>query len=239
MKHEPGPPFSIGVIVLGGGALLLSAILFLGFLLPSDWEADASLPMSASAERVFGYLDSPEGWQAWTTWPDSGLVRAGPERGAGSMISWEDQELGAGSFRLVEADPFEAVSYAVEVGGRGGEMRANGTIVLRAEGDGVVVVWHEEGDLGRNPLMGFWAFFMSKAQSTELEKGLTRLGALASGGIEREAPADSASTDTSEASRVPADLRPVSSPLDEVVVRGRLLHGAQQLEHAFRGSHAG
>lgn len=197
MNHPPGPPFSIGVIVLGGGALILSTILFLGFVLPTDWEANASVRMAAPAEEVFRYVDSPEGWQAWTTWPDSGLVRAGPERGEGSMISWADQELGTGSFRVVEASPFETVSYAVQVGGRGGEMNTTGTITLRSEGAWVEVEWHEEGDLGWNPLMGFWAFFMSKAQTTEMEKSLTRLGELASGGVERQTPADSGSTGAS------------------------------------------
>lgn len=193
MRHEPGPPFSIGVIVLGGGALLLSAILFLGFLLPSRWEADASLNMPTSAEAVFGWVDSPEGWRAWTPWPDSGLVRSGPKRGANSMISWDDEELGTGSFRLVKVDPHEAISYAVEVGG--GAMRTEGEIALRVEGDHVVVTWHEQGDLGRNPLMGYWALFMSKAQTTELEKGLTRLSDLATGVADLEIPVDSGATD--------------------------------------------
>ena len=56
---------------------------------------------------------------------------------------------------------------------------------------GVRVTWHEEGNLGRNPLMGYWAFFMDRAQATELEKGLVRLGELATRG---SATPDSAPT---------------------------------------------
>ena len=41
-------PFGPGVIILGGGALLLSAALFVGFLLPTDWEADASAIVPAT-----------------------------------------------------------------------------------------------------------------------------------------------------------------------------------------------
>ena len=170
-------PLSPGTIILGTAALLLIAALTLGFLLPSEWEADASALLPATPQTVFGYLDSPEGWGTWTMWPDSGLVREGPERGVDARISWDDPELGAGSFRLVDVRRLEHVSYSVEVGG--GAMRTAGSIALVPEGDGVRLTWHEEGNLGRNPLMGYWALFMDRAQTTELEKGLARLGELA------------------------------------------------------------
>lgn len=173
MSGEP-VPVSVGAIVLGGGALLLSTLLLVGFLLPTDWEAEASAHVGATPAQVFALLDTPEGWRAWTTWPDSGLVRSGPERGEGATVAWDDPELGSGRFRLVEARPGERVSYEVEVGG--GAMRTSGSVTLAPEGDGVRVVWREEGDLGRNPLMGYWGFFMSRAQRAELDKGLRRLG---------------------------------------------------------------
>lgn len=186
-------PFGPGVIILGGGALFLSAALFLGFLLPTDWEADASVIVPATPEAVFGYLDSPEGWRAWTHWPDSGLIREGPPRGVDARIRWDDPELGSGSFRLVAVQPHERVTYAVEVGG--GAMRTEGSVALAVEGSGVRVTWHEEGNLGRNPLMGYWAFFMDRAQATELEKGLARLRALLAEESAAEAPADSVEAD--------------------------------------------
>jgi hypothetical protein len=40
------------------------------------------------------------------------------------------------------------------------------------------VRWREEGDLGRNPLMGYWALSMDGAQSDELQKSLDRLALL-------------------------------------------------------------
>jgi hypothetical protein len=64
-------------------------------------------------------------------------------------------------------------------------MRATGAVTLTVEGDAVRVVWHESGDLGRNPLMGYWALSMGRAQSEELSKGLERLEALVA-----EAPRD-------------------------------------------------
>lgn len=166
-------PFSLGTKILGGGAVLLFGVLALGVLLPTDWEASASRVVSAAPDSVYALLDSPEGWRAWTAWPDSGLVRSGPEGGTGAAIAWNDAELGEGSFRIVEAVEPELVRYEVEVSG--GAMRTAGTLSLTPVEDGVRVDWREEGNLGRNPLMGYWGFFMEDAQTAELERSLGRL----------------------------------------------------------------
>lgn len=171
-------PFSIGVWVLGGGALVLGGFLVVGLLLPGDWEADASRVIPAPAESVLAYLDSPEGWQQWTPWPENGVERSGPARGAGARLSWADPDLGVGSFTLASTSEGR-VEYAVDV--QEGAMLSSGSVTLTPENGGVRVDWHEEGDLGRNPLMGYWALSMGRAQSEELAKGLERLDSLVSG----------------------------------------------------------
>ena len=172
MRWIVGP----GTIVLGGAAVLLVAFLAAGFLLPGRWEAMAVDTLSAPPEALRPYLDSPEGWRAWTTWPDSGLARSGPERGAGARMSWDDREVGSGSFTIEAVEPGGGVRYAVEVAGEAGSaMQTTGVITLTAEGSGTTVRWREEGDLGTNPLMGYWAFFMERAQSAEMAKNLDRL----------------------------------------------------------------
>ena len=168
-------PFSFGTKVLGTGALFLFALLGLGVLLPATWEAEATALLPTAPEAAFRYLDSPEGWLAWTPWPDSSTV-SGPERGPGSTLSWDDAEFGNGSFRIVQAEAPTHVSYRVEV--NDGRMWTDGVLELSAEGTGTHVRWREEGDLGHNPLMGFWALSMDRAQSEELQKSLDRLALL-------------------------------------------------------------
>ena len=169
-------PFGPGTLILGSAALVLFGVLFLGFLLPSEWEASASTVVDAPAEEIFALLDAPEGWRTWTAWPDSGLVRSGPDRGAGAQISWDDDELGSGSFRIVDTERNERVTYAVSV--NDGAMRTEGALTLSEDPGGILVAWYESGDLGRNPLMGYWAFFMDRAQTAELERSLDRLGTI-------------------------------------------------------------
>jgi hypothetical protein len=168
-------PFSVGTWILGGGAVVLTLFLLVGFLLPKDWQAEASLVIPASGDALMPFLDSPEGWQRWTPWPENGVERSGPERGTGARLAWDDPDLGSGSFTLGSIAS-DRVEYVVDV--EEGSMRSSGSVTLSTEPDGVRVVWREEGDLGWSPLMGYWALSMGRAQSEELAKGLERLAEL-------------------------------------------------------------
>jgi len=169
-------PISFGTRILAGGALLLFVFLGVGFLLPGTWSAERTATLDAPPEAVFPLLDAPGAWRRWTEWPDSGLVAEGPERGVGARLVWDEVELGDGSFEIVAVEPLRAVRYRVQV--EGGSMHTDGTFRLEAVEGGSRVTWREEGDFGRNPLMGYWARLMSRAQGRELEKALTRLSAL-------------------------------------------------------------
>jgi hypothetical protein len=169
-----GGPISYSVKILGAGAVLLLLFLLVGYLLPGTWDASAAKIIRASPEALMPYLDSPEGWQEWTPWPENGVERTGPEHGEGARLSWDDPDIGVGSFTLGPTTP-SRVEYSVDV--EEGAMLSNGVISLTPAGEGVGVEWHEHGDFGWNPLMGYWARFMGRAQSQELAKGLDRLEA--------------------------------------------------------------
>ncbi|MSR21233.1 MAG: hypothetical protein EXR91_09700 [Gemmatimonadetes bacterium] len=181
-------PFSFGTVILAGGASVLGLFLLVGYLLPHDWQAEATTRMPVTPAAVYALLDSPEGWQGWTPWPESGVERSGPARGVGATLAWNDLEFGSGSFRIVGATS-SRVEYSVLV--QEGTMRTSGSLDLALEEGGVRVTWREEGDFGRNPLMGYWVLAMSRAQSEELAKGLDRLRALAQERAAAAEPADS------------------------------------------------
>jgi uncharacterized protein YndB with AHSA1/START domain len=173
----PGQPISIGVKVLGGGAALLFLFLAVGFFLPGTWAAQRTVRLDAPPEAVFPLVDAPDAWRRWTAWPDSGLSARGPERGVGASLVWNDPDLGNGSFEIVEVEPLRTVRYRVSV--QDGSMRTDGTFLLEPDAGGTLVTWREEGDFGRNPLMGYWARLMARAQGRELVKALARLDSLA------------------------------------------------------------
>lgn len=171
--------FGPGTFVLGGASVLLLLLLFVGWLLPSGWEASAERELRIDPDSALTYLDSPEGWRLWTTWPDS-TTRSGPARGAGATMAWANREIGAGTFRISEATE-QAVSYVVEVEGVGGSLTTSGTFRLSPTATGTRLVWQESGDLGPNPLMGWWGLTMERSQSRELAKSLDQLEAVLDG----------------------------------------------------------
>ncbi len=172
-------PISLGPKILGTGALLLAAFLVVGWMLPGTWSARAETEIDAPPSVVLSRVDGTAGWRAWTTWPDSGTVEAGPERGAGSRLSWSHPELGNGVFEIESVEGDTLVRYGVRV--QDGAMRTDGSLVLTDQDGRTQIQWREDGDLGRNPLMGYWARFMRKAQSREMEKSLRRLKELVEG----------------------------------------------------------
>jgi hypothetical protein len=179
-------PFSFGTRILGAGAGLLLLALAVGFLLPATWSAERSSVMPLPPGDLFPFLDSPDGWREWTPWPDSGVVAEGPRRGRGSRLAWSSRDLGDGFFEIMDTGEDAWVTYRVEV--QGGSMRTEGRIDLEALGEGTRLTWREEGDFGRNPLMGYWARFMKRAQEGEMDKGLARLEAKATERASKAAP---------------------------------------------------
>ena len=175
--------FGPGTIVLGGGATALLVLLVIGFFLPTQWAVSAELTINILPEELTEHLDSPEGWRRWSAWPDSGLVRSGPERGSGASISWDNTELGAGSFTIREASE-AIIRYDVVVNGAANTvMTTTGTFVLVPTGTATLLRWTESGDLGNNPLMGYWALTMERAQTRELEKSLSQLNEMINSGF--------------------------------------------------------
>lgn len=184
-------PISIGARILGTGAALLMLFLLVGFLLSGRWEADRTMVISAERTRIFPLLESPEAWKRWTPWPDSGLVTSGPTSGPGARMSWDDPNLGDGVFEIVQTEAPRLVRYRVSV--QDGTMRTDGSLRLEPESGGTRISWVERGDFGRNPLMGYWALAMHRAQGRELEKSLVKLAELVgdSTAARRAAAADS------------------------------------------------
>jgi hypothetical protein len=64
------------------------------------------------------------------------------------------------------------VRYEVEVEGGAS---VSGELRIEPLGAASRVTWREEGDLGRNPLMGYVARNMSQSQGAQLAEGLEKL----------------------------------------------------------------
>ncbi|MDT8340465.1 MAG: SRPBCC family protein [Longimicrobiales bacterium] len=160
-------------------ALLLLAFVGVGLLLPRDWAVERTRLLAAPPEEVFPYLQD---WDRFRQWSSLGMVegtRTGPVGGAGATFTWDDPQWGAGVFRLTGVAPLEQVRYQVEV--EGGTLRTYGEFAVRRRDGGTELHWREEGSLGWNPLLAWFALGMERMQGQELEKALDRLQALLEG----------------------------------------------------------
>lgn len=158
-------------------AVVLLAIVGTGIALPGTWEARSEIAVEASAEEVFGYLDSVEGWSAWAPLSAVEGARSGPARGPGATLRWDDAEWGQGEWTLTETESPRRVAYEVRV--EEGALVTRGRVALSTTAaGGTLVEWQESGDFGWNPVLAYMALGMERLQGREMEKSLAALRAL-------------------------------------------------------------
>ena len=158
--------------VFGGIGAVLVTLMVIGFALPGTWSAEASVQIEAAPTEVFPFLNDLSRWDAWTNWGELESELSDPSGGVGASRSWDDPNLGSGSVTITSSGPPTFVRYEVEVEGGalvGGELR------IEALGGQSRVTWREQGDFGRNPLMGYVARGMAKSQGAQLAEGLEKL----------------------------------------------------------------
>jgi uncharacterized protein YndB with AHSA1/START domain len=180
-SRTPNPVVGLAWKVSAAVALVLVSLLVAGLLLPGTWSAEASSTVEAPPETVYRLVASPRLWDEWAPWPEMEFRYEGPSAGVGALRTWDDPGAGAGSFTITEASPPHLVRYRVEL--EGGFVTL-GTFRLEAVDGATHVTWSEEGDFGRNPLLGWTALSMARRHGDELGRRLRDLGSVA-----RERPA--------------------------------------------------
>ncbi len=158
--------------VFGAIGAILVTVMLIGLVLPGTWSAEASIQIEASPAEVFPYLNDLGRWDRWTNWGEIDSELSSPSQGAGASRTWDDPGLGTGSVTITESGSLTFVRYVVEVEGGASVL---GELTIEAVGATSRVTWREEGDFGRNPLMGFVARGMPESQGAQLAEGLEKL----------------------------------------------------------------
>lgn len=156
--------------------LLLITLMGVGLALSGEWRAEATLEVGAPPEAVYPLLEDLRRWDEWTLWGDVESTFAGALRGTGAIRSWQTEELGSGSIQITDAQEHRRVLYEVDVDD--GSLKVLGRLELETTPGGTLIRWEESGDFGWNPLMGYQARFMTKAQGAQLEESLRRLASV-------------------------------------------------------------
>ena len=163
----------LGAKIFGALAGVFILFLLLGWLLPGTWQAEAETVLPAPPSKVFPFVNRMDLWVLWNPMPESGSESLGPEEGVGAGLQWSDPQYGEGRFQILVSEVDSIVEYQVLV--EGGALEVHGVISLSPEGGGTRLHWSEQGDFGRNPLMGYTARRMASTQGEVMH---SRLGAL-------------------------------------------------------------
>ncbi len=167
------------IVVLGTGLFVLAVVL-IGFFMPGSWSAERARTLSAPPEKVHAVLADLRTWGEWSHWtkqrdPSAVFTFDGPERGAGSRMSFEGQILAFGSVTIVKAEPARGVEYEIRF--KGVDEVTRGSILLEPGSAGTRVVWREGAELGRNPMMRMFSPLMSAKLGQDFGAGLEKLAA--------------------------------------------------------------
>jgi len=178
--YHPNPIARIGWKISALFALLMGVFLLGGLLLDGSWSAEASWTVEAPPEAVYALLESPVRWDEWAPAPPGmTFTYEGPPGGQGAGRSWDEPEVGSGSFVITEAQLPQMVRYRVDV--QGGNLVTLGMLQLDPDGRGTRVTWREDGDFGGNPLLSWAALAMKRRHGSALERRLQDLAAVAEG----------------------------------------------------------
>lgn len=137
------------VIVLG---FLVVCFVLLAVILmqPDEFRVSRSLPINASAEKIFPEINNLRSFNEWNPWakidPDSKETYTGPAEGVGAKMSWEGgRKAGKGSMTNTESRPHEFVRFRMEFV-EPFEATHTAEFVLQPEGEGTVVTWSIYGE---------------------------------------------------------------------------------------------
>lgn len=181
--------------VVIGIAVLFFATVIVGLFMPSTFAVERSRTIAAPPEVVFGLFATPRTWADWSAWntrADSTLRYAyeGPETGVGATMKWTAKQMGSGTLRITEAAPHASVRYEVRITDTPVVVR--GAVSLAPDGAGTRVTWHDEGEVGKNPMMRLVLPVIRGSMGNAFELGFDGLERLAAGAPSAAARADSA-----------------------------------------------
>ena len=160
---------------------VLVAVFFLGaVMIDPKYKVERSTTINAPAPKIYALISDPKAWTTWTVWnrrePNMKIEFSGAPSGQGAKWAWEGKD-GKGNMEFTAAQPDRSVTYRlgfVEM-----NTSSTGALTLTPEGNATRISWTNEGDMGTNPMMRWFAPFMDKMMGPDFEGGLANLKAMA------------------------------------------------------------
>lgn len=164
------------LVVLG---LIIIGVLIYASTLPAHYEYAREIEISASAEKIFPFINNSEKGQSWMPWKEKDLkmqlIYTGPTEGVGSKSAWiSEGEMGKGESEITESNLNKSVKMKLTYF-EPMSMTQSADLNLSPTATGTLVRWSISGE---NNFMGrvFSVFMdMKTLIGKEFDKGLNKL----------------------------------------------------------------
>ncbi len=148
-----------------------------GLFLPRVVGTERSVVIDRPAEPVFAMLNSYARFNEWSPWygldPNAQYTFSGPGEGVGATMSWiGNAEVGNGKQAITGSDYPSKITTSLDFGPDG---VATAQFLLAPEGSGTRVTWSFSTDLGANPFVRYFGFFIGDMVGADYERGLAKL----------------------------------------------------------------
>jgi uncharacterized protein YndB with AHSA1/START domain len=164
------------IVVVG----LVAVFLVGAMLITPTYKVERGIVINAPAKKIYPLVADPKAWKRWSIWdqrePNMKVAYSGAPAGQGAKWAWESKD-GKGSMEFTAAEPDKSLRYLLTFIDMG--TTSTGAFTFRPEGNGTRVSWTNEGDMGGNPMMRWFAPFMEKMIGPDFDGGLANLKALA------------------------------------------------------------
>ena len=163
---------------LAGAAGLLVILAGIGFVLPTHWHVQESVIIDSPPEKIHPYVNQLRNWTQWAAWntdqdPSLSYTYEGPEAGAGAVMKWKGGKTGFGRLKITKSDPQKGVWMELAV--ESDDVNAQSAITYETVAAGTKVTWTDDGDVGMQPIGGYFVPLIKPTLSEHFREGLSRL----------------------------------------------------------------
>lgn len=158
----------VGIIVI---------LLLVGLVLPKDFHVERSITINAPKDKVFAHIVDLKEWRNWGIWferdPNMQVTYTGDDSAVGMKSSWISEQEGSGEMTITAISPGKTMVYNLYFPDF--DMGSTGELTVSVQDDSTKVVWTNHGELGGNPVNGFFAMMMDGMIGPDFEAGLSNL----------------------------------------------------------------
>jgi len=160
---------------------IVALLIVIGFLLPSKWQVERSIDISAPPERILPLISNLKlGWPQWSAFdnedPTIEYAFPGLVEGVGAERTWKSKKMGDGFQKILKADAagiesdlnMPATSFLIHI-----------KFKFEPTENGTKVIWTDYGDVGMHLVSRYFILTIESMLAPKFEQSLQKLKALA------------------------------------------------------------